>query len=100
MFKTKLMTGIMLAAFALTPAIVMAGESSPSYANKKSGKVVFKSDDSVTEQTADTTAATAEAPSNVAEIEPAAGGETSSETAISETTKENSLAESMKLPRK
>lgn len=99
MFKTKLMTGIMLAVFALTPAIVMAGDASPSYANKKSGKVVFKSDDAATEQASDT-AETADAPSNVAEIEPAAGAETSSEAAVSETSKENSLAEGMKLPRK
>lgn len=97
MFKTKMMTGIMLAVLAFAPAIATAGDVSSSYANKKSGKVVFKTSESSTV----TTDADAQAtPSNVAEIEPAAGAEATSEADVSVPSKSSSLAESMKLPRK
>lgn len=96
MIKMKLMTGIVLAAFTFAPTMVLAGETSPSYANKKSGKVVFKSDE---EKTTDVISASDEA-GEVTSIEPAAGAEISEDGASVSDAKESSLADDMKLPRK
>lgn len=93
----KLMTGIMFAAFLALPMVAVAGEATPSYANKKAGKVVFKSN---SEEASGVAVSAQDDASDVADIEPAAGAESAAEAEISAPSKSSSLAESMKLPRK
>lgn len=99
MFNTKIITGIMFAVCTLSPMVAMA--DAQSYANKKSGKVSFKSQDEKEEATTPVEASSAPTTNDVSAIEPAAGAADAPETAApTETKSENSLAESMKLPRK
>lgn len=92
MLKIKTITGISLAVLALVPALAQA-EARPSYANKKSGKVVFADKE---DQQDGASSAASDQSNDPSAIEPAAGADATAQPAK----EENSLAEQMKLPRK
>lgn len=92
--KIQFMTLVLAAAFIAAPTVVLAGDSAPraSYSSKKQGGIAFKAP---TQSTADEISASVDA-AHPADIEPAAGGFD----AAKDTTKDGSVAASMKLPRK
>ena len=92
MLKTKLITLAAFVAFIAAPTLVSAEDGTPkvSYSAKKQGRVAFQN------KTQDETAAAQDVGTfNPADIEPAAGS-----FEPQNNTQENSLADSLRLPRK
>ena len=92
MIRNKLFMALVVSSFLIVPTLASAdSDTKPSYANKKSGHVAFKSE----EKTSDDAAASAQDMNDPSKIEPAAGTEETSDTQD-----ENNLADDLKLPRK